>query len=147
MVTKKDWVTALGRYKRGQGFFRSLDDKFCPLGVLADLIVKEGSVPGLAWAKGEEHYLLECPGAEAHAYSWPTTLRMLTGVTIEAYHLARYNDSANPDDPKSTFHSDPWTQMQEWMQKVSSGKDKTPSIPDFDTKNPAILSRVTGVLA
>jgi hypothetical protein len=146
MVTKKDWIAALPRYKRGQGFFRTIDDKFCPLGILADLIVKEGSIAGLAWVKGEEAYTLELPGQFSTQYEWPTVLRMATGVTIESYHLARFNDSANPDDPKSTFHTDPWKDTQEWMNKVSSGKDKTPSIPDFDTKSPVSTSRVSGVL-
>lgn len=137
MVTKKDWVDGLARYKRGQGVFRSLTDEYCPLGVLAELLIKEGTVPGLAWEKGEESYLLVCDG-EKKAYEWPTSLRLLTGVTIEAFHLVRFNDSADRTNPDSSINSKtPWKDIQEWMQKTASGKDKTPAIHDFDTKKGA----------
>lgn len=134
MVTKRDWIAALGRYKRGQGFFRSLTDEYCPLGVLADLIIKEGSVPGLAWEKGDDSYLLVSTEGK-HAFQWPKELRLLTGVTIEAYHLVRYNDSDDRSNPDSAINSkEPWKGISEWMSKSGSGKDKTEAIADFDTK-------------
>lgn len=44
---KKKWVEALrsGKYKQGEGYLRSADDKFCCLGVLCDIVSPEG------WAK------------------------------------------------------------------------------------------------
>ena len=135
MVTKKDWITALPRYKRGQGFFRSLTDEYCPLGILADLIVKEGSVSGLSWEKGEESYLLVSPDGTKHAYAWPTELRMLTNVSIEAYHLARYNDSDDRNNADSAINSkDPWEKVGEWMSKPA-GKGRAEAIPEFDTRS------------
>lgn len=44
---KKKWVEALlsGKYIQGHGYLRTSDDKFCCLGVLCDLAVKEGVIP------------------------------------------------------------------------------------------------------
>lgn len=56
---KQKWVDALlsGKYKQGMGMLRSRNDKFCCLGVLCDLYVKE---TGAMWSKkaSTSHYMI-----------------------------------------------------------------------------------------
>lgn len=55
---KEKWLTALrsGEYTQGKGRLRSLDDKFCCLGVLCDLAVKNEIIDG--------------PVQEGHGYAY-----------------------------------------------------------------------------
>lgn len=48
MTLKEKWCKALedGKYKQGIGYLRGIDNKFCPLGVLADLVTPNWT-PGL----------------------------------------------------------------------------------------------------
>lgn len=47
---KSRWVEALesGKYKQGKGFLRDINDNHCCLGVLCDIISKEGN-PNCGW--------------------------------------------------------------------------------------------------
>ena len=52
---KAKWVAALssGDYKQGYEQLRTLDDKYCCLGVLAELAVKEGIIPPACKVDGD----------------------------------------------------------------------------------------------
>lgn len=54
---KKKWIEALlsGEYEQGQNILRTSNDKFCCLGVLCDLYVKEGKG---AWERYSEDWMM-----------------------------------------------------------------------------------------
>ena len=54
---KEMWVNALPNYKQGKKCLRDQDDKFCCLGVLCDLYVKE---TGKAEWDDDSHTILGC---------------------------------------------------------------------------------------
>lgn len=55
---KQRWIDALrsGQYQQGTGCLRDAQDRFCCLGVLCDLYVKENAEPGSEddWEQGSE---------------------------------------------------------------------------------------------
>lgn len=88
MVTKQQWVKVLesNQYTPGQGQLRSLDNKFCPLGVLTDLLIKEGKL-GLSWDKTEDGYVVQGNGVEL-----PPEARVATGINVAQWHVIRTHD-------------------------------------------------------
>jgi hypothetical protein len=84
------WTAALrsGDYPQGEGHLRDGKDKFCCLGVLCDLAVKDGVAeaihtrPGCNWAYGDETAYL------------PETVRRWAQL-----------DSSNPDTPEGSLDS------------------------------------------
>lgn len=90
---KKKWVDALrsGEYEQGQGGLRSTTDKFCCLGVLTDLCIKEGLAED--WEIGDECWW----EAEGYAGYTPPSVHEATGAGFSSSipgmgHLATLND-------------------------------------------------------
>lgn len=88
MVTKEQWVKVLGtsQYSPGQGQLRSLDNKFCPLGVLTDLLIKENKL-GLAWDRTDDGYVVQGNGVDL-----PAEARVATGINVAHWHIIRAHD-------------------------------------------------------
>jgi hypothetical protein len=71
---KAKWVAALrsGEYKQGRHFLRKIDDTFCCLGVLCDLVAKED--PYFRWEKNSSNSAFnmliddKMPSAEVYAF-------------------------------------------------------------------------------
>lgn len=81
----RGWVDALrsGKYKQGRGRLRSLDDKFCCLGVLCDLGDQK------AWVQGESSFCYR-----DFCSLLPTTVRDIVGLTdFDLTALMKLNDS------------------------------------------------------
>lgn len=89
---KKKWVDALrsGEYEQGRGGLRSTTDKFCCLGVLTDLCIKEGLTE--EWEIGDKDWW----EAEGRPGTLPTSTRKATGADYPYIpregHLATLND-------------------------------------------------------
>src|SRR5665213_3586046 len=99
-VTRKNWVDACAsaKYEHGiDGCLRSIDNKYCPLGVLADLLVKAGAF-GLTWEKGDDRYYLLSPDGTKDKGYLPAEVRVTTGVAIAHWHIIRQNDGLRVPD-------------------------------------------------
>jgi hypothetical protein len=84
------WVEALesGKYEQGRKLLRSLDNKFCCLGVACDLFKDE---VGLKWVKSHTSYTIDCNHG-----SLPYLVRgHLDFFCVDAapYELAELNDN------------------------------------------------------
>lgn len=87
---KDKWIAALrsGEYKQGNAVLRSEDNKFCCLGVLCDLVIKEN--PKLNWYIDEEICDYEIDGETEFP---PQEIYDITGeLEIDESELAALND-------------------------------------------------------
>lgn len=61
---KNAWVDALrsGEYQQGKGKLRDHENRYCCLGVLADLAIKSGEIDGLEWHETSRDGLIDPDG-------------------------------------------------------------------------------------
>jgi hypothetical protein len=107
---KKKWLEALrsGEYKQGQGCLRkstSEGDKFCCLGVLTDIVIKNNLAP-LHWAsRPEGHHVVE--GGKLLTAMWlPSEVVILADISplgAIPYGDHRHDTLANWNDYGATF--------------------------------------------
>lgn len=102
---RDEWVRRLrsGQYKQGRSRFRSTDDTFCCLGVLADVLVDEGlgtwgdrrlgRVPFVATGNSEPNSWSECIGTYTPALAQQIGLVGRTYQTGVQRTLTDLNDS------------------------------------------------------
>lgn len=84
---KQQWVKALrsGEYKQGIGVLRSMDDHFCCLGVLCDVVNPEG------WASPEGHVIRRPHDGEPN-YPSSDVLKAAGMHHYVSSHLEFFND-------------------------------------------------------
>jgi hypothetical protein len=88
---KQKWTTALrsGDYKQGRACLRSIDNEYCCLGVLCDVI-------GLEWHMSDNDSILYSISFGGHNYSafLPEALKNLLNLTTEDHeYLVSLNDT------------------------------------------------------
>ena len=105
---KQQWIEALrsGRYKQGIRALRDINEAYCPLGVLCDILDMT------QW----EHSIWECGnGQKCHIFSW-------RGSSVRLSYKARH-DIGLPDSAQLTIMSLNdrlgWTfaQIADWIEK------------------------------
>lgn len=100
---KDKYLKALrsGEYKQGVFGLRTIDDKFCALGVLCDLAAKEGIIQwehsGFAyWIKGGTYYLpksvMKWAGMCSQSGRFPEEF---SNEDVSKYSIANMNDDKN----------------------------------------------------
>lgn len=104
---KARWLEALrsGKYTQGEGQLRSLDDKFCCLGVLCDIVDS-----GL-WKRGNKYYFYEFhddPRFGSIPHEWGLPRMTLEGM----------NDG-NPNTSPASFH-----EIADWIEANIPTKDE-----------------------
>jgi hypothetical protein len=91
---RKLWIKALkskSKYIQGKGSLRSIDDRYCCLGVLCDLAVQNAIIPKPVIFGGCYYYLSFGTALPEIVREW-AGLRSKVGISSTGHNLATLND-------------------------------------------------------
>ena len=101
---KKQWVEALrsGEYKQGRYCLRDDENKFCCLGVLSDLYIKQGNPGEWELNLNKTNYIMHIGEASSDGYL-PKPVMDWAGLPNENPLAGSYRLSLENDSPEKTF--------------------------------------------
>lgn len=111
---KVKWLEALrsDKYQQGKSYLRTVDDKFCCLGVLCDVVDPKGwnKVPGGSWEYADRSGFL------------PTEVAIKTGLksvpTGDAYFTEADTDSCQFKLSAMNDHGSSFAEIADWIEKT-----------------------------